>query len=94
MFFRLVAGSLMAAALVGSLSTAVQAQVQAPYETREERDFYGTGQGSDGTILDASNPMDLINRLRQNMSMNEATPPSDAIDAALKAYETQPAGTP
>ena len=40
-------------------------------------------------MLDATNPMDLLNRLRQANSMNDATDPSDAIDAALKGWESQ-----
>jgi hypothetical protein len=50
------------------------------------------GQSDQGSVLDATNPMDLMNRLRRANAMNDATPPADAIDAALKALETsQPA---
>ena len=99
MFRRFVACWVSAAAIIGGFSIAVGAQVDTPYQNKEERDFYGTGQGSGGSILDATNPMDLINRIRESSSLDDATPPSDAIDAALKAYETQPspsapAGTP
>ncbi len=71
---------------------AVQAQVETQYQNREEREIYGSGaQGSEsGSILDATNPMDLINRIRQAGSLDDATPPADAIDAALKALELQP----
>lgn len=71
---------------------AVQAQVETQYQNREEREIYGNGaQGSEsGSILDATNPMDLINRLRQSGMMDDATPPSDAVDAALKAFEASP----
>jgi len=74
---------------------AVQAQMESLYQNREEREIYGTGaQGADGgSILDATNPMDLINRIRQAGSLDDATPPSDAIDAALKELQLQPAET-
>ena len=72
----------------------VQAQMESSYQNREEREIYGNGaQGADGdSILDA-NPMDLINRIRQAGALDDATPPADAIDAALKALELQPAET-
>ena len=40
-------------------------------------------------MLDATNPMELINRLRQATAMDDATSPSDAIDDALKALEEE-----
>jgi hypothetical protein len=42
-------------------------------------------------VLDATNPVDLMNRLRRATAMDDATPPSDAIDAALKDFQAQPA---
>ncbi len=36
-----------------------------------------------------TNPMELINVLRNIEAMNERTDPSDAIDNALKAFEDQ-----
>jgi hypothetical protein len=70
------------------------AQVDAPYQTREEREIYNSGPTDGGSILDATNPLDLINRIRQSGAMSDATPPGDAIDAALKAYQQQPAESP
>ena len=64
----------------------VHAQVEAPFQNREEREIYGDTDGS-GSILDSANPMDLLNRIRRATAMDDATPPSDAIDAALKAYQ-------
>lgn len=65
------------------------AQVEAPYQTREERMIYNNGpERSDGsTILDATNPMELINKIRQATAMENATLPSDAIDQALQEYQ-------
>ena len=60
-------------------------------EIPKEREIHNTfsdNEGS-GTILDATNPMDLINRLRQATAMDNATSPSDAIDDALKALDSQ-----
>ena len=92
MSFRLAAVAplalpcLIAAAIPGG----AHAQVDAPYQNREEREIYGnTNEG--GSVLDAANPMDLLNQIRRATAMDDATPPSDAIDAALKAYQNPPA---
>ncbi len=60
------------------------------YQTPAEQEIYNTEPGKPkGSVLDATNPMDLLNRLRQANSMNDATDPSDAIDAALKGWDAQ-----
>ena len=64
------------------------------YKPSQQRDVFQTvpGQKNQESALDATNPMELMNRLRRANAMNDATPPSDAIDAALKALEvSQPA---
>ena len=82
---QLVLSSLVTMAIpVGS-----HAQVEAPFQNREEREIYGETNGS-GSILDAANPMDFLNQIRRATAMDDATPPSDAIDAALKAYQNPP----
>ena len=91
MFCRLVWSTLAAVIVSPGLATGVAAQVETPFQNREERAIYGGGEDSD--VLDATNPMDLINRIRQAGSLDDATPPADAIDAALKALELQPAET-
>ncbi len=50
-------------------------------------EFFDTlpGGGDNGSILDATNPMDLMNRLKRATAMDNATNPSDAIDQALEA---------
>ncbi|KZR69875.1 hypothetical protein PMIT1313_00985 [Prochlorococcus marinus str. MIT 1313] len=77
-----------------SLTTVVdpaEAQLSGDYQTPQERDLYNTvpGNNDKGTILDATNPMDLMNRLQRSTAMDDATAPSDAIDAALKALELE-----
>ena len=73
--------------------TAGSALAQSPmsgYQTPAEQEIYNTEPGKPkGSVLDATNPMDLLNRLRQVNAMNDATDPSDAIDAALKGWESQ-----
>ncbi len=68
-----------------------EAQLSGDYQIPQERDLYNTvpGNNDKGTILDATNPMDLMNRLRRSTAMDDATVPSDAIDAALKALELE-----
>lgn len=62
--------------------------INSPQQQRELD--YGTGPQRN-TVLDATNPIDLMNRLRRATAMDDATPPSDAIDAALKDFQAQPA---
>ena len=95
MLTRFTAPLLIAITAVVASATPAQAQVEAGYQNREEREIYGTNPGDSGTILDATNPMDLINRIQQAGALDDATPPSDAIDAALKAYQKDaPASQP
>ena len=58
-------------------------------ETPVERELYNTlpGESQKGGIIDATNPMELMNRLRRATAMDDATMPSDAIDAAIRALE-------
>ena len=57
----------------------------------QERELYNTlpGSNQNDTILDATNPMDLLNRLRRATALDDATSPSDAVDQALKALESE-----
>lgn len=54
----------------------------------------GTGSGG----LNPANPLDLINKIRKGTAMDNATPPGDAVDQALKELEArnqpQPSGVP
>ena len=63
--------------------------INSPQQQRELD--YGTGPQRNTSVLDATNPIDLMNRLRRATAMDDATPPSDAIDAALRDFQAQPA---
>lgn len=56
-----------------------------------ERQIYdgGTGRPNSGSILDSTNPLDLMNKIRRGTAMDDATPPSSAIDQALQQLEAQ-----
>ena len=58
------------------------------YSTDDKRDIYSTfdteNQIDQGLPID---PFDLMNRLKQVGAMNNATSPSDALDAALNAFD-------
>ena len=60
-------------------------------KSAQERELYSTmpGDNSNNTILDVTNPMDLMNKLRRATAMDNATVPSDAIDQALEAFESE-----
>lgn len=62
--------------------------------SKQEQNVYdygpsGPGSGKGGSILDSTNPLDLMNKLRKGTALDNATPPGDAIDAALKDLEAQ-----
>ena len=87
-------GMLLGLALAGLTVAVEAARAQSPmggYQTPQEREIYNTvpGNRDSGSPIEATNPMDLMNRLRQATSMNDATDPADAIDAALKGYATE-----
>ena len=64
-------------------------------QSKQEQQVYdygpssGSGKGG-GSILDSANPMDLMNKLRKSTAMDDATPPGDAIDQALKLLNSPP----
>jgi hypothetical protein len=53
----------------------------------QERQVYDGG-ASKSSVLDATNPIDLMNRLRRSTAMDDATSPSQAIDKALKDLDS------
>ncbi|MGL6133224.1 MAG: hypothetical protein ACRC1L_03425 [Prochlorococcaceae cyanobacterium] len=50
----------------------------------------GSGAGPGSNILDATNPIELMNRIRRATALDNATPPRDAIDAALRDFDAAP----
>ena len=59
---------------------------------QQERELdYGTGPTRSGSVLDSANPIELMNRLRKASSLDDATQPGDAVDAALRDFNSQSA---
>ena len=81
-------GLLVFSALLGAAP--VQAQAD---ETPRERDLYNYGTARPKPAVDISNPMSIMTQLRNLQTAEDATPPGDAIDAALKEFETSSAPT-
>ncbi len=58
-----------------------------------ERQLYDYGPSKNGTgsgsILDSTNPLDLMNKLKRSTALDEATPPSSAIDQALREFDAK-----
>jgi hypothetical protein len=79
-----------------ALSGPVVAQVAGYGQTLgtspQERQVYD-GAGAKSSVLDATNPIDLMNRLRRSTAMDDATSPGQAVDKALKDFDT-PAPAP
>ena len=59
---------------------------------QQERELdYGTGPTRSGSVLDSANPIELMNRLRKASSLDDATQPGEAVDAALRDFNSQSA---
>ena len=60
-------------------------------EISTDREIHNTFSESNdrGTAIEATNPMEMLNRLKGVYAMEDATSPSDAIDQALKALELE-----
>ena len=65
-----------------------------------ERQFYdygpsttSSGGSGAGSLLNTTNPMDLMNKLRKSTALDDATSPSSAIDQALKDLEANSAAS-
>ena len=61
----------------------------------QEKQIYDYGPGGSngtskqGSVLDSTNPIDLMNKIRKGTAMDDATNPTDAIDAALKELDAK-----
>lgn len=61
---------------------------------QQEREInFGSGPNRSSGVLDSANPIELMNKLRRGTAMDDATAPVDAIDAALRDYQRQSAGS-
>ena len=69
-----VAQAVLSSLVVSTVPMGAGAQVEAPFQNREEREIYGDTNGS-GSILDAANPMDLLNQIRRATAMDDAPYP-------------------
>jgi hypothetical protein len=90
------------AALLGVITALIPAAASAQQQgygqtlglSPMERQMFDTdprsGKGG-GSLLDATNPLDLMNMIRRSTSMNDATPPASAIDQALREFDSEPA---
>ena len=89
-----LAGSLLLPALLHPLAAPAQQQGygQTLGTTPMERQVYDAdprGGSGGGSPLESGNPLDIMNVIRRNQSLSEATPPSSAIDDALRDFEAQ-----
>ena len=61
--------------------------------TSQEQHLYDYGlinqNSNSDSILDSNNPLDLMNKIRRSTALVDATPPSTAIDEALRAFDVQ-----
>jgi len=55
-------------------------------ETNRDKELYNYGPSSPSGI-DVSNPMSIMNMLQNMKTAGDATPPGDAIDAALSDFD-------
>ncbi len=76
-------------ALITFFDFPAEAQLSGDFPSSRDNELLETipGKSEQGTILNPTNPMDLMNQLRKAKQMEDATSPSDAIDEALRALE-------
>jgi len=91
---------LLGGAIAGALLSPVTAQTnlqgygQTLGTSRQERQVFDPGSKDNSSILDSTNPLDLMNKLRRSTALDDATSPGSAIDQALKEYEVKAAPAP
>ena len=54
----------------------------------EESEIDTSTKSEDDSSVLPTNPFELVEMIRRHNSMNDATYPSDAIDDALKSFDT------
>ena len=87
-----LAAALASVAGVGAARAQEKGYGQTISSPQQERELdYGTGTNKGGSALDSANPIDLMNKLRKATSMDNATNPGDAVDAALRDFHSPPA---
>ena len=66
-----------------------------PKETNRDKDLYNYGPSSPSGV-DVTNPMAIMNMLQNMSTGGNATPPGDAVDAALSDFDwgSDPTSTP
>ena len=88
----LLLAALLLAPLAGAEVRAQQAgygqTINSPQQERMLDD--GSGPSTGTSVFDATNPIELMNRIRRATALDNATPPADAIDAALREFEAAP----
>ena len=75
--------SLLAFAMAVLLAPAAFAT---PQETNRDKDLYNYGPSSPSGV-DVTNPMGIMNMLKNMSAGANSTPPGDAIDAALSDFD-------
>ena len=89
---------LLALLAAGICSDPVRADFNSWGMSTQEKQIYDYGPGGtngtskQGSVLDSTNPIDLMNKIRRGTAMDDATPPGDAVDAALKDLDAQSSG--
>ena len=72
-------------ALVAALLL-VPAAIASPQETNRDKELYNYGPTGPAGV-DVANPMAIMNMLQNMSTAGDATPPGDAIDAALSDFD-------
>ena len=84
-FFKRLARPITLVIFFTLLSTLKVDYLNAEYLFEELEIDTSTKKEDDGSVL-PTNPFELVEMIRRQNSMNDATDPSDAIDDALKSF--------
>ena len=86
-FFKIVFKPLMVVIFFNLLTSLKSDYLNAEYLFEELEIDTSTKTEDDSSAL-PTNPFELVEMIRRQNSMNDATNPSDAIDDALKSFNT------
>lgn len=84
-----LSGALLLAATAASTPAQEAGYGQTLGAPQDRRLFDGDLGDERDAGLDLNNPLEIINRLRRSTAMDDATPPGDAVDAALREFEAR-----
>ena len=86
-FYKKISKPILSVIFLFSLITLKEDFVNAEYKLQEMRIDSSTKVEDDSSVI-PKNPFEIVEMIRRYNSLNDATNPSDAIDDALKSFNS------